>query len=434
MNLTIWQLTINQTGCFDTGLELLWPDLESQVSPARLVLVGAKVFFVQPPKPATSWTPSISSALFSNCTFEVLPSHAFRGMSLLTEVTFDGGYIGIMKSNAFSNLPQLKRVDISNATLGVMESRSFTSLPRLQDLHIVHSSVREVETEAVSLVRQSGETSRCDDIGLTSSLPTGDDTNELAGRELMTSVSNLSLPEYGSRIFLFKNSIEVVNPRAFSTNTFGFLIAGGNYIGHLGHEAFTMELHNECEIAAALFIGNIFGKLDSNALLGLKGQDGMSYQTFLALSNNSFLSVSPGAFILHPSLVIFTVQDNRFECSCNKLDWMMLGGVGGNEESSTEQQQKRDLVKELVQEGYCLDGHRSLVSFASSCGNGTNINTTHLPSHTTTYSPSHTNTTHPPSHITTITPPRDSGAQGTSVSVAGCVLTLLMGWTLSSTH
>ncbi|KAK4306043.1 hypothetical protein Pmani_022101 [Petrolisthes manimaculis] len=454
-DLSISQLTINQTGCSDIGLELLWSDLESMVSPSRLVLVGARVFFVKPrPRPtasaAASWTPSISSVFFNNCTFEYLPSHAFRGMRLLANITFNNGYIGIVKSNAFSHLPQLKKVEISNVTMGVMESRCFNNLPALQDLHIIHSNVREMETEAVSLLSHVGQTSRCDVISDSTSLANGggegrndvvgsdegmnvvgsdegmnvvggsEGMTDVVGRELFTSVSNLSLPEYGSRILLFKNNIEVVSPHAITTDTFGFLIVGGNYIGHLGTEAFNMELYNECEIAAALFVGNIFGKVDKFGLAGVRGRDGMSYQTFLALSNNTFLDVSSGGFTLPPSLVIFTLKENHFDCSCDKLDWVHVSS--DDENTNRQLTPKQNVVKELVQESYCLDGYTKLSTFTSTCNDDSNRSNSTNTNYTTT-----TTTT------TTTTPPTDSSAtKVTSLSMTACVLTLVFGWLLSS--
>ncbi|KAG7167852.1 carboxypeptidase N subunit 2-like [Homarus americanus] len=354
MNLAIAHLTINQTSCSNSGLELRWPDLEALVSPDTFTVVGAHIYFSQS-QPNTTWNSSISRLYFIDSTFEMLPAHAFRGMGLLEEVKFFGGSIVTIRSNAFSGLQKLKLIEIANSTVETIEREAFNNLESLEDLAFVHTSIGIIESEAVSLLKQNKAEVRCVTLGTRPS-GSGSVIQDLMGRQL-TSTGNISLPEYGSRLLLLKNNIKTLKSRAITSETLGFLIVGGNHIENVESLAFSMELYNECEISAALFVGNTFNYLGNSALAGLKGRDGVSYQTFIALAQNTFLNVTQQGFLLSQNLVIFTVDENKFRCVCDGFNWIL---------SNPDSQNQQELEKELVLKATCIDG-TYLISYTSSC-------------------------------------------------------------------
>ncbi|XP_047479060.1 uncharacterized protein LOC125032105 [Penaeus chinensis] len=134
-----------------------------------------------------------------------------------------------------------------------------------------------------------------------------------------------------------------------------------------------MELYNECEISAALFVSNVFQNLKTEALAGLRSRDGAAYQTFIAMANNTFHGVEERGFMLSRNLVIFTVEENRFHCACDGFDWIL---------SNAESQHQQELETELVLKGTCLDG-TNLVSFTSLCTDDGEETTTALPTDST---------------------------------------------------
>ncbi|XP_064089668.1 uncharacterized protein LOC135203696 [Macrobrachium nipponense] len=371
MSLKINRLTINQTECSETGLELMWSELESKVAPEKLVLVGAQVY-ITPNATVESWTPSIKVLEFVDCNITELPPHAFRGMSLLREVRLIGSNVEVIKTDAFSDLTDLKVVEVANSTITLIEDHAFNNLPALDDLAFGYSSIGSFASGAISLQpSQAAARERCRSGGRSTGM-----IDDIMGRELSSSsFGNLSLPEYGTRLTLYKNNIITVNSKAISTETLGFLIVGGNHILVVEREAFDMELHNECEISAALFVGNTIDTLSSLALKGLRGRDGAAHQAFLAIANNTFVNVFDQAFQLSDNLVVFAVEENQFVCSCDKIRWVM------NKPSGEVQLQ---LEKEIVEKAVCFDGSK-LIDFTTSCtDNGNPSYTTDASAHSTT--------------------------------------------------
>lgn len=397
-------LSINQTGCSNRRLELRWPDLEIRVAPETLVLHNSHVLFAEH-QPNTVWNSSITKLSFVDSSFDFLPAHAFGGMKLLEEIRFLGGTIGEIRSNAFSGLQQLKVIEIANATVKNIESRAFTDLPSLEDLTIVRSKVDNVESEAVFLPRHDNdEVRRCTNIGRSSSSRSHDFLRDIMARQLSSTV-NLPLPGYGSRFLLLNNTIQTLNTRAVTSETFGFLIVGGNHIENVHARAFSMELYNECEISAPLFIGNTITNLGSSALAGLKGREGISYQTVIAISNNVFLSVAQEGFLLDKSMGVFSIGENKFHCACDKFDWIL---------SNANSQNQQELEREMLLGARCLDG-TELISFTLTCIDH-GASTTMLP----------TSTARPTIRPTVLQP---SSAQAHSVSLASVtasVLTLIL--------
>ncbi|XP_053648842.2 P-granule-associated novel protein 1 [Cherax quadricarinatus] len=399
-NLSISQLTINQTSCFEKGLELNWPDLETMVAPDTLLLVGAQVFFAN--NIVANWNSSISRLSFFDSTFDLLPAHVFKGMKLLKQIRIFGGSVGIIKSNAFSNLDQLQLVEIANTSISMIESHAFSNLSSLEDLAIVYTSVGTIETEAVSLNRETIEEINCADIRVSAS--NSKNVIDVIGRQI-TSTANVSLPEFGTRLYLFKNNIQSLKTRALATHTLGFLIVGGNHFENVESLAFSMELYNGCEISAALFIGNTITNLQRHALRGLTGSDGVPYQTFIALSNNKFHKVEEQGFRLNKNVIIYSADENHFDCTCDALDWL---------QSNNDSQEEQELEKELVLKAICLDG-TNLVSFATACtdhGTDTKI----------------TPDTHPP-----VPPTQSSGVSGhiqSTFSATFSILTLVISRSL----
>lgn len=354
MSLAISRLTINQTGCSDTGLELGWPALETQVAPEVLILVGAQIFFS--PHSSEEWNSSIKYLEFIDSEFKEIPADVFKGLDLLEEVRLIGSAVETIQSDAFRGLDRLKLVEIANSTITIIEDHAFNNLPVLEDLAIVYSSIGSIESGAISLIpTETTVRKQCADIARSISEPT-EMFEGIMGREL-TTIGNLSLPEYGSRLLLYKNNIMSINSKAINSNTLGFLIVGGNHIMNVEQEAFNMELYNECEISAALFVGNTIDTLSSLAFMGLRGKDGVSYQTFIALANNKFFTVFEKGFRLSENIVIFAVEENRFSCDCDNFGWIL---------SNPNSQIQRELEKELVLKAKCLDG-TNLISFTSSC-------------------------------------------------------------------
>nr|XP_045616499.1 uncharacterized protein LOC123769441 [Procambarus clarkii] len=352
---TIAELTINQTSCSNKGLELKWSDLETHVAPETLILVEAEVFISQKQAPTDNWNSSISKLLFIDSNFETLPAHAFRGMKLLKEVKFFGGSIGKIRSNAFNELNQLKLVEIANSSIEIIESNAFSNLTSLKDLAIVHTSVGIIESKAISLLRQNNDEQLCADVR--TSVPDNNKViNDIVGRQL-TSTDNLSLPKFGSRLLLFKNNIQTLKTQAITSQTLGFLIVGGNHIENIESRAFSMELYNECEISAALFISNTISNLGRFSLTALTARDDVPYQTFIALANNTFLKVEEHGFLLNKNVTVFSVEENYFQCSCDELSWIQYHADSQNEQ---------ELEKRLVINAKCLDG-TNLIAFASSC-------------------------------------------------------------------
>ncbi|XP_042861577.1 uncharacterized protein LOC122246870 [Penaeus japonicus] len=367
MNLTIAQLTIDHRDCPNKGLELNWPVLETLVAPASIILKGAHVYFARH-SPDRQWNSSIVSLEFHECSFKTLPSYAFGELKLLETLRISQSSIDIIQTGTYSNLNNLRLIEIARSTVKKIQERSFTNLPALEDLALVYTTIGEISSEAVVLPRRySEEETRCSNLGRSISY-NKDILDGIMGRQLPSN-GNLSLPEYGTRFLLFKNNIEIIRTLAINTEALGFLIAGGNHFETIESGAFSMELYNECEITAALFVGNVFKNLRTEALVGLRGRDGAAYQTFIALANNTFHQVDERGFMLSKNLVIFTVEENRFMCACDGFDWIL---------SNAESQYQQELEKELVLKGTCMDG-TNLISFTSLCTDNGEETTTARP-------------------------------------------------------
>lgn len=355
MNLSIAQLTIDQRACSEKGLELNWPVLETLVAPTSIVLEGAHVFFARH-SPDRQWNSSIVNLEFHECSFGTPPSYAFTGLKLLETIRISQSSIDIIQTGTYSNLNELRLIEITNSSVKEIQKKSFTNLPALEDLAFTYTYFGEISSEAVVLPRRfSGEEARCNNLGRSVS-HNEDILHEILGRQL-PSTDDLSLPEFGTRFFLFKNKIDMIRTLAINTEALSFLIAGGNHFGTIESRAFSMELYNKCEISAALFVSNVFQNLKAEALVGLRSRDGAAYQTFIALANNTFHGVEERGFMLSRNLVIFTVEENRFQCACDGFDWIL---------SNAESQYQQELEKELVLKGTCLDG-TNLISFSSQC-------------------------------------------------------------------
>lgn len=402
VSLKINRLTINQTECSETGLELMWSELESKVAPEKLVLAGAQVY-ITPNTTVQSWTPSIKVLEFIDCNIAELPEHAFRGLSLLKEVRLIRSTVEVIKSDAFSNLDDLRLVEVANSTITLIEDHAFNNLPVLDDLAFGYSSIGSFASGAISLQpSQEAARERCRSAGRSTAEPK-EMIDDIMGREL-SSFGNLSLPEYGTRLTLYKNNIITINSKAISTETLGFLIVGGNHILMVEQEAFDMELHNECEISAALFVGNTIDTLSSLALKGLRGRDGAAHQAFLAIANNTFVNVFDQAFQLSDNLVVFAVEENQFSCSCENIGWVLNKPTG---------QVQRELEKEIVEKAVCLDG-RNLIDFTTSCTDkGDPIYTTDASAHSTTGLPT---------DVTTESPANSASAISYTASLAAVVI------------
>ena len=169
----------------------------------------------------------------------------------------------------------------------------------------------------------------------------------LSARQRNANVTNLFLPDYGSQLLLFKNSIEVMQSRAFTDDAFGFLIMGSNAVGHVAPFALDLELHNSCEISAALLVANELTRLEDKALAGLQSKSGAARRTFLALTNNTWSSVAPQAFTLHHDIAMFSAGENHFRCRCDALQWTTT-------EATTTPE--RELQEALQAESVCEDG------------------------------------------------------------------------------
>ncbi|XP_063594654.1 uncharacterized protein LOC134771621 [Penaeus indicus] len=371
LNQPIAQLTIDQRACSEKGLELNWPVLETLVAPTSIVLEGAHVFFAKH-SPDRQWNSSIVSLEFHGCSFGSFQPHAFTGLKLLETIRISQSSIADIQTGTFSNLNELRLIEITNSSVEEIQERSFTNLPALEDLAFTYTDFGEISSEAVVLPRHfSGDGARCNNAGRSVSYDE-DILHGIIGRQL-PSTDDLSLPDFGTRFFLFKNKIDKIRTLAINTEVLSFLIAGGNHFGTVENGAFSMELYNECEISAALFVGNVFQNLKSEALVGLRGRDGAANQTFIALTNNTFHGVEERGFMLSRNLVIFTVEENRFHCACDGFDWIL---------SNAESQYQRELETELVLKGTCLD-ETKLISFTSLCTDGGEETTTAQPTDST---------------------------------------------------
>ncbi|XP_068249088.1 leucine-rich repeat and immunoglobulin-like domain-containing nogo receptor-interacting protein 3 [Palaemon carinicauda] len=396
------KLTIDQTGCSEKALELTWSELESKVAPDKLVLVGALVH-ITPNVTKEPWTPSIRVLEFVDCNITELPEHAFRGMGHLKEVRLIRSTVDVINSDAFSNLSELQLVEVANSTITMIKDHAFNNLPALEDLAFGYSFIGSFDSGAISLKpSQEAARERCGSVGRSMEEPK-EMIDAIMGREL-SSFGNVSLPEYGTRFTLYKNNIITINSGAISTETLGFLIVGGNHILTVESEAFDMELYNECEISAALIVGNTIDNLSSWALKGLRGKDGASYQAFLALANNTFINVFDQSFLVSNNLVVFAVEENQFGCTCDNTGWVV--------------KRPNTLEKEIIEKGVCLNGF-DLIAFTDSCNDvGNSVITTAASVQTTTGLPS---------SVTTETSVTDSASavSYTASLVAAVVITTL---------
>lgn len=342
-------LTINQTGCPRVGLELSWPALEAEVAPEQLVLEGARVYF-NDRGAAAPWQPSIKSITFINCNFLEVPSHAFHGLQLLEKVRLVGGAAGTVRGGAFSDLPHLRVVEVANASLGLVESGAWARLPALTHLALWHCSLGELQPQAINLSRDSSGPAGHSKEDCFEVRENDDDPNRvlnvLSARSGLGDDKNLSLPQFGTKLLLFHNHIEVLAPQAITGDAFGFLIMGSNDVGHVGGAALDLALNNPCEISAALLVDNTLGRLEDGALASLRGLQGAPRHTFLALTNNTFNSVAKQAFTLHRDLHVFSAGQNRFRCRCQDLLWASPEAAEG----------RSDLQEELLGKGLCENG------------------------------------------------------------------------------
>ncbi|KAK7085333.1 hypothetical protein SK128_004362 [Halocaridina rubra] len=376
MNLRIAQLTIDQASCKENGLEIRWRDLETRVAPETLILANSYVSFT-PRISDESWNSSIKALQFVATEIVELPSNVFSGMTLLEEVRVLGSAIETIKSDAFSHLPTLKLVEFGNSTIVNIEENAFNNLPALEDLAFTFSSIRTIDTLAINLILPSiTQNQRCQEIGRT--IPNLEDTLQSIMGRALTSTGHIPFPEYGTRLVFLGNQITSIMTKSVNTNTFGFLIVGRNHIDNVEREAFTMELYNECELSAALFVGNTIDTLNSLALEGLRAKAGAPNKTFISVANNTFISVFEQAFRLSDNISIFAVEENRFTCDCAALGWILPGAYS---------QVQQELEQELVSKATCLDGS-NLVSFSSSCtDHGQPTATTVPPKNTHTMAP-----------------------------------------------
>ncbi|XP_063850124.1 uncharacterized protein LOC135094197 [Scylla paramamosain] len=395
VDVSVSTLTINQTGCERPGLEVEWAELEAEVAPSKLVLVDARVYFTRqeaaPARPA-----SISAVHFINCSFVELPAHAFQGLQLLREVRLLGGAAAVVRRGAFMGLPHLRVVEMVDASLGVVESGAWANLPALRDLILAHCSIEDLQSLAINLTSASTAEEEERTCGAARSPDRSRVLEVLSARQSAFRAPNMSLPDFGSQLLLYNNSIEVIQQRALSGDAFGFLILVGNVVGHLAPSALALELHSPCEVSAAMLVDNSLAGVEDGALAALRGRQGAPLRTFLALNNNTWSLTAPHAFTLHQDLLLFSAADNTFSCRCAALGWAATA-------PTTEVQ--HDLQEALVAHSVCRDGSR-LAAFLAACRDTPALPPTHIvPPPTLTPSPSApTLTPSQPTHTSSTSP------------------------------
>ncbi|XP_045136583.1 uncharacterized protein LOC123519370 [Portunus trituberculatus] len=356
VDVSVSTLTINQTGCARPGLEVEWGELEAEVAPSTLVLVDARVYFTQQPVPPTR-PASITAVHFINCSFVELPAHAFQGLQQLREVRLLGGAAAVVRRGAFTGLPLLRLVEVVDVSLAVVEGGAWASLPALRDLILAHCSIGNLHPLAVNLSRTTTAEEEEHACAAARSPDRSRVLEVLSSRQASFRDTNMSLPDFGSQLLLYNNSIEVVQQRALSGDAFGFLILVDNVVGHMAASALDMELHSPCEVSAAMLVDNTLAAVEDGTLAALRGRQGAPLRTFLALNNNTWSRATPHAFTLHENMLLFSAADNTFSCRCAALRWAATA-------PTTEVQQ--DLQEALVAHSVCRDGSR-LAAFLATC-------------------------------------------------------------------
>ncbi|XP_076059318.1 uncharacterized protein LOC143035952 [Oratosquilla oratoria] len=368
----IYELTIDQEGCENSGVEISWSKLETVVKPQVVTITGSEVYFYEDPS-EDEWPPSIRELKIIGSELKALPKNALRGLGLLEEFTIFNSEVLKIEKHAVADLANLRIVEIANSTIGEVKPNAFNNLPAVVDLAFLFSEIGSIEPNAITNVGPSHTSAMMDCTSF------GDDydasgrsmdfgmgiLDEIMGRQLNTA-PDLALPKYGSRLLLYKNNIGHLKTSAVRDSGFGFLILGGNNISDFYSEALDTEIHNECEISAVLIIENRIDRVHSFAIAKIRGREGSSEATFIAMSNNTFLEVETRGFHLASSLVIFNVAENRFSCTCEDFDWVL---------KDMESPEQRNLEKDLITKGKCEDG-LSVISFTTTCTDGGNPTTT----------------------------------------------------------
>ncbi|KAF2354135.1 Leucine-rich repeat [Trinorchestia longiramus] len=352
-------LTIDRSECQSRiALDISWKGLEEGIGPRSIFFIGAQILLMPPPP--QPWKSSISRIKFERCIFEYLPQDAFAGLTNLTELRFVNNYIGNISSKSIFNLPNLVTIEFSGNDIFEINSMAIGSLPRLTELAFVNSNIKNVRKNALFNLKTPGlpTNSDCPEIDIRISSPRDERMmNDVMGRHLET-VENLPLPEIGARLHFYHNNISLMEQFAITSDMFSFMIFYGNNVSYLANGAFQLEMSNQCEISAAMVVGNYFSNVRPGALAFVQGRPGNSHAIYFVMTNNTFEHVADKGFLFHPSINVYSLADNKFVCNCTFFQWL-------RRPANTTRQQKFET--DLRTSATCDYNSISIETFTSSC-------------------------------------------------------------------
>ncbi|XP_018011882.1 uncharacterized protein LOC108669104 [Hyalella azteca] len=349
-------LTIDRSGCeVVSALDISWNLLEHGIGPRTVTFIGAQIILTNPPN--QSWNTSISRITFERCLFDSIPPKSFEGLSRLTELRFINNYIGNVSSYSISGLPNLRTVEFADSDIVNIHTSAISDLPALFEMAFVRTSISSLADGAVKIIRtpQLPANNDCPKIDIR--IPPSDRMSDVMARSL-ESVDNLPLPEIGARLHFYFCNITALHPKAISSDWFSFVIFYGNRVSTFGTGAFQLTMDNQCEISAVMLVGNYFKSIQLGAVASIQKKQQANRPSYLVLTNNTFEFVAAKGFVIHPSIEVYSVADNKFVCECPNFAWLM---------SNSETPRQQEIERNLKASATCNYNSISVTTFTDSC-------------------------------------------------------------------
>jgi len=361
-------LTIDLSECpqGEAARGINWRELDTIYRPKKVYLIKVEVYFA-PPSPEP-WNSTIERIDFKNCLIPNITTDTFYGLTNLREIHFFQNFILTIFPNAIHDLSSLQTLEFADSSIGEIETEAISQLPNIRDIGFIGCHIEILRRNSILNMKypQLPTANDCPNIDIRTNRADLETMHDMTGRLLEYS-DNLPLPKFGARLTFLRCTITTFSSNSIKSDMFAFAIFGGNIITHLNERALNLQLSNQCHITAVMFSSNLFRNIYEGALASATSLSSATHATYLVLTNNTFEYVARNGFLIHPTLKIFTVEQNFFDCQCPYFHW----AIGENLTSS-----QSELEKLVLKFGKCNSTNQNIGDFASSCSDFNGFPTT----------------------------------------------------------
>lgn len=292
---------------------------------------------------------------FVQCTFDKIPSEAFKGLKQLKELRFQMNYILSLNSGSIANIENLITLEFSDTNIRNIQTNAISDLANLYELSFLRCDIVGMGRKSINIIRATGIAvpPNCNEI-----------QNNFVNNHDEEMFDGIPLPKLGSRLIFHKSNISIIENSAIESNIFSFIVLTGNKIVFFAKHALNVQIQNQCDLSSLLIVDNVFENFETDSFAHVHSLQSSPETIHFLLKNNTFHIVMPNAFRLHSSLQVSAVfSKNNFICKCDHMQWYQSTEL--TPRTSTPHQ--AELEQSLVATGKCLMDGTGVKEFLSTC-------------------------------------------------------------------